>query len=165
MEQLCCWLSAQTHLQYVQYKYMYKTTCTICPSFTVLWRSHYWAFIIFIFWCFYQNVHDFTLCFSFQFLYSVTSCALEQLQVPQLLFSIVVHCVYMRGSSVVCMWACVCMQFRVGAFIRMCYSMQTSTLLHNQITPVFISGMINGLGRMEAESTKDSFGYLTIFYV
>ena len=57
------------------------------------------------------------------------------------------------------------MQLHMDAFMRMCYSMQTSTLLHNQIQPVFISGMINGLGRMEAESTKDSFGYLTIFYV
>ena len=63
------------------------------------------------------------------------------------------------------MWACVCMQFCVGAFMRMCYAMHTSTLLHNQIMPVFISGMINGLGPMEAGSTKDSFRYLTIFYV
>lgn len=31
--------------------------------------------------------------------------------------------------------------------------------------PVFISGVINGLGPMKAESTKDSFGKLTIFYV
>lgn len=88
---------------------------------------------------------------------------LEQLRVPQLILSIVVHCT--RGSSVVCMWACVCAQFCVGAFMRMCYSVHTNTLLHNQIMPVFISGMINGLGRMEAESTKDSFGYLTVFYV
>lgn len=51
------------------------------------------------------------------------------------------------------------------AFMRMCDAMHTSTLLHNQIKPVFISGMINGLGRMEAGSTKDSFGNLTIFYV
>lgn len=31
--------------------------------------------------------------------------------------------------------------------------------------PVFISDMINGLGWMEAVSTKDSFGLLTILYV
>ena len=78
-------------------------------------------------------------------------------------------CLYEKVQSgvkrCVDMWACVCMQVYVGAFLRMCNSMQTSTLLHNQIIPVFISGMINGLGRMEAGSTKDSFGYLTIFYV
>lgn len=30
---------------------------------------------------------------------------------------------------------------------------------------LFISGMINGAGRMEAESTKDSFGWMTHFYL
>lgn len=36
-------------------------------------------------------------------------------------------------------------------------------LLHNQILPVFSSGVIDGLSQKEAQSTKDSFGNLTVF--
>lgn len=59
----------------------------------------------------------------------------------------------------------VCAEPHCCACAVQCNAMHASTLLHNQIMPVFISGMINGLGPMEAGSTKDSFGYLTIFYV
>lgn len=36
-------------------------------------------------------------------------------------------------------------------------------LLHNQILPMFFSGVINGLSQKEARSTRDSFGNPTIF--
>lgn len=68
-----------------------------------------------------------------------------------------IKCEYVRTS--------VSVQFRMGALTRMCDLVKTSTLLHNQIMPVFIAGMINGLGWMKAESAKDSFGFLTVLYV
>lgn len=64
-----------------------------------------------------------------------------------------------------CVGVCVCMCPAWVRFMRMCCSVHSSTLLHNQIMPVFISGMIYRCGRMDPESTMDSFGYLTIFYV
>lgn len=118
------------------------------------------------FWCFHGSIPDFMFRIIFQFLHSVNKLyTLTAMSITV----VAIHCCSLSmhdGGQLLCLCGqCIIAQLRMGAFMRMCYAMHTSTLLHNQIMPVFISRMINGLSPMEVGSAKDSFGYLTIFYV
>lgn len=100
--------------------------------------------------CFSHTVLDTVFCVALPALYSVNSRLPEQPTATVQSLSLRLHeQLRWRGES----------SARLLSWAR------ASTLLRYQIMPVFISGVINGLGPMKAESTKDSFGNLTIFYV
>lgn len=100
IKQLCCWPSIQTYMDIVCSVQIHVQNSLYIQPFMHSYVED--LLLVFLPECPWLYI----LCLL-QYLYSVTSSVLEQLQMLWLLLSIVVHCIYMRGVKC-CVYVGVC---------------------------------------------------------